>query len=153
MYSIFNKILSKKNFRLLDVSALTLSAILCLFFLFLSSKWNFQFHFLYLQVISPYLFLFIISSLIIRERPLSPTFSLASCIASIFMLLITLIIYIDSLLIHFSSTSSLIFLYFPLYLLLGGPIILLSIWVILALVSHKKDGQRSGRPLRRDKPA
>jgi hypothetical protein len=69
------------------------------------------------------------------------------------MLLITLIIYIDSLLIHFSSTSSLIFLYFPLYLLLGGPIILLSIWVILALVSHKKDGQRSGRPLRRDKPA
>ncbi len=108
----------KNKYRLFEVGALSISAISSVFFMLYASEGELLFYILCLWAILPYLSFFIIS-LIVNFYFSSPRLSLATFITSILMLSFTLVVYIDGMFIHASSTSALLFLFVPLYLLVG----------------------------------
>jgi hypothetical protein len=83
-----------------------------------ASDWDFRFDGIYAWLVSPYVIFFCVSFLMKRTR----LNIWVNCIASFLMLAITLLIYIDGMYIHTSSTSALIFIFVPIYLLFGIPV-------------------------------
>lgn len=112
--------LTNKFCKSIEISALTMAIISVVIFLLMSSGWKLHINLMYLWAILPYAVFFLISSIANSYKP-SPSLPLASCITSILILCFTLVIYIDGMFIHTSSTSALLFLFVPFYLLLGGP--------------------------------
>lgn len=114
---------TKKFYRSVETGALVIAAISSIILMMVASGWDLSFDLSYLWAILPYVTFFIISS-VIHTRWLSPILPLATCITSILILSFTLVVYVDGIFIHTSSTSPLIFLFVPFYLLLGGPLTL-----------------------------
>jgi hypothetical protein len=83
-----------------------------------ASGWDFRFDGIYAWLVSPYVIFFCVSFLMKRTR----LNIWINCIASFLMLAITLLIYIDGMYIHTSSTSALILIFVPFYLLVGIPV-------------------------------
>ncbi|MCP4368371.1 MAG: hypothetical protein GY797_09725 [Deltaproteobacteria bacterium] len=96
----------------------------------LISGWN-------LWLILPYLSFFLIS-LIANNKAKSEGVHIASFITSILILLFPLFIYIDAFYIHTSSTSSLVLLFVPLYIFIGGPVLFLMTIKIIGMYQIKK---------------
>lgn len=69
--------------------------------------------------ISPYV-IFYFSSSAIHRRGTSLLKSWSTCIVSFIMLAFTSLVYIDAFFFHISSTSALVFLFVPLYLIVGS---------------------------------
>jgi len=114
---------TKKIYRLFETGALAIAAISSVIFMLVASGWELHLDLSYLWAILPYVTFFLISS-IVHARQLSPILPLATCITSILILSFTLVVYIDGMFIHTSSTSALLFLFVPFYLLVGGPLTL-----------------------------
>jgi len=90
-----------------------------------------------LWIISPYI-LFLIISLVAKYQSQSNNLSLASCITAVFLLLFTLLVYIDAFYIHISSTSALVFIFVPLYLFVGGPILFFIVYKVINMIYKRK---------------
>lgn len=120
---------TKNKYWSFETGALAIAVISSVFFMLVASEWKLHFDLLYLWVILPYLTFFLIS-LIIHVRLSSPILPFATFITSILILSFTLVVYIDGMFIHTSSTSALLFLFVPFYLLVGAP---LTLGVILGL--------------------
>ena len=124
---------TKNKYRSFETGALAISAISSVFFMFVASGGELHFDLSYLWVILPYLTFFTIS-LIIHIHLSSPRLPFATFITSILILSFTLVVYIDGIFIHTSSTSALLFLFVPFYLLVGAPLMLV---VLLGLFRVK----------------
>jgi len=80
--------------------------------------------------LSPYAVFFALSRWWGKHTPLAP---LAGCFASVLMLAASVYVYVDSMFVHTSSTSALVFLFFPFYLMVGGPL-LFALGMVLGLL-------------------
>ena len=90
--------------------------------------------FLHLYVISPYIIFYLFSKN--NNKSNSIFTALASSITSVLLLFITLLVYIDALFIHTSSTSALIFLFLPIYLIFGSIIAFAIIQYVITKVTN-----------------
>ena len=95
-----------------------------------------QLGFLHLYVISPYIIFYLFNK--INNKTNSISKALASSITSVVLLLITLLVYIDALFIHTSSTSALIFLFLPIYLIFGSMITFALIRYVISKVANNQ---------------
>jgi len=93
--------------------------------------------FLHLYVISPYIIFYLFSKN--NNKSNSIFTALASSITSVLLLFITLLVYIDALFIHTSSTSALIFLFLPIYLIFGSIITFFIIQFVIIKVTKMQD--------------
>jgi len=93
--------------------------------------------FLHLYVISPYIIFYLFSKK--NNKSNSIFTALASSITSVLLLFITLLVYIDALFIHTSSTSALIFLFLPIYLIFGSIITFFIIQFVIIKVTKMRD--------------
>lgn len=92
-----------------------------------------QLDFLHLYVISPYIIFYLFSKKNNKSNSISK--ALASSITSVLLLFMTLLVYIDALFIHTSSTSALIFLFLPIYLIFGSIITFFIIQFVITKVT------------------
>lgn len=98
-------------------------------------EWN-QF---YPWVIGPYVLLALIFLFPLCQ---SGARSVAACVAAILVLAFTCLFYIDAMWFSVSSTSALIFVFAPMYLLVGG----LVAWGLVWLLLKRRAEPRSTRP-------
>lgn len=126
----------KRFFRMVEISELAVAAISTVIFMLVASGWEAHLYKMYLWGILPYLTFFVISS-IANYRDVSPTLPTATCITSSLILVFTLTVYIDGMFIHPTSTSPLMFLFVPIYLLVGGPFTLILVLIILRIRERK----------------
>lgn len=96
-----------------------------------------QLDFLHLYVISPYIIFYLFSKKNNKSNSISK--ALASSITSVLLLFITLLVYIDALFIHTSSTSALIFLFLPIYLIFGSIITFFIIQFVITKVTKNTE--------------
>jgi len=96
-----------------------------------------QLDFLHLYVISPYIIFYLFSKTNNKTNSISK--ALASSITSVLLLFITLLVYIDALFIHTSSTSALIFLFLPIYLIFGSIITFFIIQFVITKVTKMRN--------------
>lgn len=104
-------------FRNIEAGSLVLASVLTLASLLYLS--GYELNGFYLWALSPYVGFFIFSRFITTPSSFA---ALAGCIVAVLMFVLTVFVYIDGLFVHTSSTSSLLFLFVPLYLLIGGPL-------------------------------
>lgn len=123
---------SNRFYRSVEIGALGLAAISAVILMLSASGWVLHFDVLYLWVLLPYGTFFVIS-LLVNARKLSSIIPVVTCITSLLMFFFSLVVYVDGMFIHTSSTSSLLFLFVPLYLLLGAPLVLVVILVLSKL--------------------
>ena len=96
-----------------------------------------QLDFLHLYVISPYIIFYLFSKKNNKSKSIPK--ALAASITSVLLLFITLLVYIDALFIHTSSTSALIFLFLPIYLIFGSIITFFIIQFVIIKVTKMQD--------------
>jgi hypothetical protein len=118
----------------LEIAFLLSSSAATLLIMFHASGWNFGFESFisaafYLWAVLPYIIFFVVSFFVRREAA-SRMANWSTCITSLLLLVITLLVYIDAMFIHVSSTSCLVFIFLPLYLLIGITIFRLTSFAI-----------------------
>jgi hypothetical protein len=106
--------------RILEAVSLLLGAAFTVVIMLYASCWKFELSLLYLWALFPYVAFFALSRFVGRFGSLAAG---AGCIAAVVMLAFTVFVYGDSMFFNLTSTAALIFLFFPLYLLVGGPVI------------------------------
>jgi hypothetical protein len=125
--------LTQNFFRFIEITALSVSALTTILIMFYSSDFKVYLDFFYAWAILPYLSFYIIS-VYAHKRKFEPVLPLATCITSVLMLMFTMLVYIDGIFIHTSSTSALLFLFVPFWLFIGGPFVLAILLGILRLL-------------------
>ncbi len=90
---------------------------------------KFEWDFFYLWVIGPYIVLFTVFGLPLNQTE-ARTF--AGCLTAVVVLLLTCWFYIGAMWFSGSSTSALIFIFAPMYLLVGGLIVWGIAWFLFA---------------------
>ena len=120
----------EKACRIVEAGSLGLAAIFTFIIMLYTSGWYFTSGANYLAALSPYVVFFVLSQVVSRAAG-------AGCITAVLMLAFTVFGYGDSVFNHPTSNSGLIFIFAPVYLLVGGPAffgILLAVdWVIRVL--------------------
>ena len=123
--------LTKRTYRSVEIASLSVAAISTFIIAGEASEWQSVLNEWNLWILSPYIFFFIIS-VTANHQSGSVNVASASCYTAILILAFTLFIYIDAFYIHVSSTSALVFLFIPLYLIIGGPVVFFIIYMIVA---------------------
>lgn len=109
---------------LLAASAVAVSAMI-------HGAGKFEWNWFYPWVIGPYVLLVLIFVFPVRQ---SEARSVAGCAAAILVLAFTCLFYIDAMWFSVSSTSALIFIFAPMYLLVGG----LAAWGLTWLLLKRR---------------
>lgn len=99
---------------------------------------KFEWNGFYPWVIGPYLLLVLMFVFPLRQ---SEARSIAGCVAAILVLAFTCLFYIDAMWFSVSSTSALIFIFAPMYLLVGG----LAAWGLAWLLLKRRAENSSDR--------
>jgi hypothetical protein len=123
--------------RIVEVVCLTLAAVFTFVTMLYGACWKFEWSGFYPWALSPYVAFFALRLFFGRFSPFAAG---AGCIAAVLMLSFTLLAYGDSMYIHTSSTSALIFIFAPFYLLVGGPVVFgisLGIGRLIRLLRHE----------------
>lgn len=114
---------------LLAASVVAVAAMIC-------AAGQFEWNGFYVWVVGPYLIL----ALLFCLPPSQPeTRSVAGCISAAVVLAFTCVFYIDAVWISVSSTSSLIFIFAPAYLFVGGFILWGMAWFVLERRATRSD--------------
>lgn len=116
---------------LLAASAVAVSAMI-------HGAGKFEWNWFYPWVIGPYVLLVLIFVFPVRQ---SEARSVAGCVAAILVLAFTCLLYIDAMWFSVSSTSALIFIFAPMYLLVGG----LVAWGLTWLLLKRRAGNNTHR--------
>ena len=130
--------LTKRTYRSVEIASLSVAAISTFIIAGETSDWQSVLNEWNLWILSPYIFFFIIS-VTANHQSGSVNVASASCYTAILISAFTLFIYIDAFYIHVSSTSALVFLFIPLYLIIGGPVVFFIIYMIV--VRRQKKGK------------
>ena len=137
------------KYRISELLALCIAMIGTVLIGFEASNWKEILTFSNIWIILPYISFFIIST-VANKISKSPNVSQASCITAILILIFTLLVYIDAFYISISSTSALVFLFVPFYLLFGGPILFIIIFKIISRI-HKYQNQTLNKRLHEER--
>jgi integral membrane sensor domain MASE1 len=106
--------------RTIEAVSLTLAAVFTFVTMLYGAGWKLEWSGFYPWALSPYFGFFVLSRFAGRFSSFAAG---AGCIAAAVMLAFTLFAYGDGMYIHTSSTSALIFIFAPLYLLVGGLVV------------------------------
>ena len=123
----------EKVCRIVEASSLGLAAIFTFTIMLYTDGWYFTSGADYLAVLSPYVVFFVLSQVVGRAAG-------AGCITAVLMLAFTVFVYGDSVFVHTTSTSALIFIFAPVYMLVGGPAffgILIAIRSLIRVLRHE----------------
>lgn len=114
--------------RKLEISLLFFSAATTIMIMLHVSRYNIAADKLpfYVWTVAPYISYCIISFRMQNRCPCGLHYW-ATFITSLCMFVFTAVVYIDAFFIHLSSTSVLVFIFVPLYLLLGAPLLTVCI--------------------------
>lgn len=112
------------------IASLVLAAAVTLWSMLHGARWKFEWSWFYPWAVSPYA-VFLVLVLITRKATKSA--QLASTIASVMILLFASFMYVDAMFVHVTSTSALIFIFGPFYLMVGGTVT----FIIATLVGRK----------------
>ena len=93
--------------------------------------------FLYLWVLLPYIVL-LVATVKIHQRDASAASRIAVFIASVAVVILSVLIYYDSMFVSVTSTSGLIFLFLPLYALAAVVVVYLVSWFIGFLLRRRE---------------
>lgn len=129
---------NKRLYNIVEISVLISTTIFVIIIMLESSGWKIYFDLMTLWAISPYV-IFFLTSLILHNRRSKLKYYISTCITSILLFLFSIFIYIDGMYFHTSSTSSLLFLFVPVYLIIGAPILLLIILALYGLIQKLTD--------------
>lgn len=99
---------------------------------------KFEWNGFYPWVIAPYGFFVLIFAFPVRQ---SEARSVAGCVAAILVLAFTCLFYLNAMWFSVSSTSALIFIFAPMYLLVGG----LAAWGLTWLLLKKRAANDANR--------
>jgi hypothetical protein len=104
--------------RIAEAVSLVFAAAFTFVTMLYGACWRFEWNGFYPWALSPYLVFFALSRFFGKFSAFGAA---AGCIAAVLMLVFTLFAYGDAMYVHVSSTSPLIFIFVPFYLLVGGP--------------------------------
>jgi len=117
----------------IGIASLAVAAVVTLWSMLYGALWKFEWSWFYPWALSPYLVLVIV---FVAAGNRSKSTQIASVVAGVAVLLFASFLYLDAMLVHVSSTSALVFVFGPLYLLVGGTLV----FVTTALVGRKYVG-------------
>jgi hypothetical protein len=122
-----------KILRAVEVVALSLSAITSIGMFFVATGFDTEVDFVgglfYLWMIVPVAVFFAVSRALHRRRP-TRALPMITCVTSVLMLGVAGFAYADAILIDPSSDALNVFIFVPLSLLLGGPLVMAVSWFI-----------------------
>jgi hypothetical protein len=111
----------------IQLCALVIAAAVTLVAMLHGAGWKLEWSWFYPWALSPYLLLL---ALVLAAGGRSRAIRVAGLVATVAVLLAACLVYIDAMFIHVSSTSALIFIFGPLYFLVGGPLVFaLAAWL------------------------
>jgi hypothetical protein len=99
---------------------------------------DFTLVFFYLWVLLPYIVL-LVSTVRIHQRGASDASRIAIFIASVIVVILSVLIYYDSMFVSVTSTSGLIFLALPLYALAAIAIVYLVSWLLIGFLVRRRE--------------
>ena len=99
---------------------------------------DFTLPFFYLWVLLPYIVL-LVSTVRIHQRGASDASRIAIFIASVIVVILSVLIYYDSMFVSVTSTSGLIFLALPLYALAAIAIVYLVSWLLIGFLVRRRE--------------
>jgi hypothetical protein len=121
----------------IQAGCLALAAVITVVAMLHGAAWNFRWSWFYPWALAPYLLLL---SILLTVGNKSRPDRIAGMVASVAVLAFSLT-YLDAMLLRTSSTSALVFLFGPLYLLAGGPAALaIATFVARKVVADRDDG-------------
>ena len=94
--------------------------------------------FLYLWVLLPYIVL-LVATVKIHQRDASAASRIAVFIASVAVVILSVLIYYDSMFVSVTSTSGLIFLFLPLYALAAVVVVYLVSWLFIGFLLRRRE--------------
>jgi len=124
----------RNKFRAIENIFLALGIISTVIISGEASGWKNVFGEWTLWITLPY-FTFFIVSYSANRKASSRNVYLASFITSIIIVILPLLIYVDAFYIHSTSTSALVFIFIPFYVLIGGPAIFFVISKLIKVPS------------------
>jgi hypothetical protein len=120
---------------IIGIATLAVAGVVTLWCMLYGALWKFEWTWFYPWALSPYVVLAIVFA---AAGNRSKATQIASVVAGIAVLLFASYLYFDAMLVHVSSTSALIFIFAPLYLLIGG----LLVFFVTAMVGRKHAGEK-----------
>lgn len=124
----------KNKYRSIEILALVIAAVSAVLIACEAADLNELFSAFNLWIVLPYILLFIISTKS-NQKSKSSIVPIASCLTALLILSFTLLVYIDSFYINASSTSALVFIFVPFYIVVGGPI---AFYVLYSIVTTRQ---------------
>ena len=119
----------------IGITSLAIAAAVTLVSMFQGAAWKLEWSSFYPWALRPYIVLAIVFTAV---RKGSRATQIATLVAGATVLLFTCLIYVDAMFVHVNSTSALVFVFVPLYLLMGGTIV----FVVAALLGNKFVGAK-----------
>jgi hypothetical protein len=114
----------------IPIASLVLAAAVTLFAMLHGAEWKFEWSWFYPWALSPYA---VFSVLVLAVRNATRATQVAAVIAAIIILLLASFMYLDAMFVHVTSTSALIFIFGPFYLVVGGTVA----FIIATLVGRR----------------
>jgi hypothetical protein len=129
-----------KLLKNIGIAVVALGVVCTLAIMVYTTSWedgvDFTLPILYLWVLLPYIVLFI-ATVKIHRRGASDASRVAIFIASVAVVILSVLIYYDSMFVSVASTSGLIFLALPLYALAAIAIVYLVSWLLIGFLVRR----------------
>ena len=131
-----------KALKNIGIVVIALGVVCILAIMVYTTSWevgvDFTLPFLYLWVLLPYIVL-LASTVKIHQRDASDASRIAIFIASIVVVVLSVLLYYDSMFVSVTSTSGLIFLALPLAALAAIPIVYLVSWLLIRFLVRRRE--------------
>lgn len=121
----------KKTLALAETVCWATSIVVTYVLMALSSGWKTWVSPIMLWACAPYFVLGTAAFMLRRSYPDNRSIPVASFVTSLLVLGFTLLVYVDGCLIHTSSTSALLFLFVPVWIFIGSPVV----WTVTSWIS------------------
>ena len=128
----------KNKYRSIEILSLLIAAVSAVLIAGEAADWKELFSVFNLWIVLPYILFFIISTKS-NQKSKSSIVPIASCLTALLILSFTLLVYIDSFYISASSTSALVFIFVPFYIVVGGPIAFYVLYSIINTSQKRKN--------------
>jgi hypothetical protein len=120
---------------IIAIASLVLAAAITLFSMLHGAGWKFEWSWFYPWTLSPYAVFLV---LVLAVRNATRANQVAGVIAAVMILLLASFMYLDAMFVHVSSTSALIFIFGPFYLMVGGTVAFMIATLVGRKLARKK---------------